>query len=135
MSVNLKNLSKHDAQPRKIMELGTHHLNILQCVICYGRRIGLRVDMWHIAPILYCITSSAGRAVDIAKDEAKYASGVDHSFEVIDLRLIRWIPRAVEGSTVLLHHQEMGGRPKEGKVSEVHYRPESDEKQESGGVC
>ena len=29
----------------------------------------------------------------------------------------------------------MGGRPKEGKVSEVHCHPESDEKQESSGVC
>lgn len=29
----------------------------------------------------------------------------------------------------------MGRRPKEGKVSEVQCHPESDEKQESSGVC
>ena len=29
----------------------------------------------------------------------------------------------------------MGGRPKEGKVSQVQCRPESDEKQESSSVC
>lgn len=135
MSVSLKNLSKHDTQPRKIMELGTHHFYILQCVTCWGYGIGFRVDVWHIAPVLYCITRSAGGTVGIAEDEAKYASGIDHGLEVIDLRAVRWIPGAVEWSTVLLDTQERGGRPKEGKVNEVQCRPKSDEKQESSGVC
>lgn len=90
--------------------------------------------MRHVTPILHCITGSAGRTVDIAEDEAKNFSAIDHGFEVIDLRLIRWIPRAVEGSTVLRHTQDVGGRPKEGKVNEVQCRPESDEKQKSCGV-
>lgn len=91
--------------------------------------------MRHIAPVLCCITGSAGRSVGIAEDEAKHASGIDDGFEVVDLRFIRWIPRAIESSSILLHTQEMGGRPKEGKVREVHCRPESDEKQKSSGIC
>ena len=85
------------------MKLGTHHFDILQCVVCLGRGISLRVDVRHIAPILYCITGSAPRrTVGIAEDEAKNVSAIDHGFEVINLRLVWWIPRTVKALTVLL---------------------------------
>ena len=58
--------------------------------------------MGHIAPILYCITGSVGRTVGIAKDEAENSSAIDHGFEIIDLRLVGWIPRAVKVSVILL---------------------------------
>lgn len=114
MSVDLLTLSNHDSPLREIMGLATYHFDILQCITCWRHGIGLRVDVWHIAPIGHCITGFAGRTVGVAEDESEYVRAVDHGFEVIDLGSIRWIPRAVEASVVLLHTWEFGSWPNEG---------------------
>ena len=69
------------------------------------------------------------------EDESKRVGAIDHGFEVIDLRFVRWIPRAVEASVVLLHTWAFGGWPKVGEMIQIHCRPESDEKQNGSGVC
>lgn len=135
MSVNLESLSNDDFPCRKIMGLGAHHFDILQCVACWRHGIGVRVNMRHIAPILSCITGIAGLSVNIAEDESEHVSAIDYGFEVIDLRIFGGIPRAVEALAVLSHAWELGGLPKEGKVSQVHCRPESDKQQRSSSVC
>lgn len=92
MSMDLETLSNHDAKPREIMKLGTHHFDVIQCVTCWRRGIGLRFDVRHIAPILNSITGNAGWTVGIAEDEAKNVSAIDHGVEVADLRFVRWVP-------------------------------------------
>lgn len=91
--------------------------------------------MRHIAPIAYSITGIAGRSVCIAEDESEYVSAIDHGIEVIDLRPVRWVPRAVEAWAVLLHTWELGGWPKEGKVSQIDCGPEKNKKQKCSGLC
>lgn len=91
--------------------------------------------MRRIAPIIYPATGIFGRSVFIAEDESEDVSAIDNGFEVIDLRLARWIPSAVKAWAVLPHTWEFGGWPKEGKMSDIDYGPESDEKYKSSGVC
>ena len=91
--------------------------------------------MRHIAPIVNCIIGIVGRRVCIAEDESEDVSAIDDSIEVIDLRLIRWVPRAVEAWVVLLHTWQLGEWPKEGKVSHVDCGPEKNEKQKCSGLC
>ena len=74
----------------------TYHFDILQCETCASLRIGLRVDVRHVAPILYLITSIAGRNVSIAESKSKHIGAIDDGFEVVDLRSVWWIPRAVQ---------------------------------------
>ena len=66
--------------------------------------------MRHIAPI-DSILGIVGRrvVVGIAEDESKHVGAIDHSFKVIGLGVVRWIPRAVEASAVLLHTLEFDG--------------------------
>ena len=116
------------------MKSGTHHFDILECVTCWRNRICLQVDVRHIAPIVNSITGTAGRNICIAKDEIEYVGAIDDSFEVIDLCFVRRIPRAIDASAVLLHSWKFGRWPNERKVSQVHCRPESDEKEKSSGV-
>ena len=135
MSVDLWALSIHSSPLRETMGLGTYYFDILQCVACWRHGVGLRVDVRHIAPIGCCITVFAGWTVGITEDESKDIRAVDHGFEVIDLSFVRWIPRAVEASSILLRARNFGSWTNEGKVSEVNPRPKDDEKQESSGVC
>ena len=67
------------------------------------------------------------------EDEPKHVGTIDHSFEVIDLRFFRWIPRAAEASIFLLHTWDFGDWPKVGEMIEIHCRPESNEKQKRSG--
>lgn len=90
--------------------------------------------MRHIAPI-DCIVVIAARSVCIAKYKAKHVSSIDHGSEVIDLRCVGRIPRAIEDSAVLLRAWDWALWPNEGKVSQIHCGPKSDEKQKSRGIC
>ena len=78
--------------------------------------------MWHITPILRAISSDVGCSVGIAEDESKHVSAINHGFEVIDLRFVRRIPRAVEDSAALLHAWDFGCS-KEGEMSQIHCPP------------
>ena len=106
--VNLETLSNDNLPCRVMMELGTHHFDILQCISCWRHRIGLGIDVRHIAPIVHFITDIDGRSVGIAEDESEHVSAIDHSFEVIYLRFLRWIPGAIEARTDLLHTWDFG---------------------------
>ena len=90
--------------------------------------------MRHIAPVVYLVTTIAGRSIGISEDESEHASAIDHGLEVVDLRLTRWVPRAVDALAVVLHAWKFRGRPKKGKVSQIHCRPKSDEEQKPSGV-
>ena len=79
--------------------------------------------MWHITPILCAISSDIGCSVGIAEDESKHVSAIDHGFEVIDLRLVRRIPRAVEVFSAALLQAWEFGCPEEGKMSQIYYQP------------
>ena len=120
---------------REVVGFRTHHFNVLQRETCSRHGIGIRVDVRHVAPILCFVSGNAGRSVGIAEDESKHVGAIDHSFEVIDLRFVRWIPRAVEASVVLLHSWGLGGWPNVREMIQIHCRPESDEKQNGSGVC
>lgn len=85
------------------MGLATHHFNIFQGVTCGRHWVGLRVDVRHIAPIGYSVTGIAGRRVGIGEDKSEDVGAIDDGFEVIDLRLVGRIPRAVEARAALLH--------------------------------
>ena len=89
--------------------------------------------MWHIAPI-DCIIAVAVGSICIAEDEAKHVSSINHSSEVIDPRVVRRIPRAIEGSAVLLRAWNLAVWPNEWNVIQIRSRPESDEKKKSRGV-
>ena len=67
------------------MGSGTHHFDVLQSVFSRRHRIGLRIDVWHVAPVAYPCTITAGRSVDIAEDESEDISTIDHCTEVIDV--------------------------------------------------
>ena len=90
--------------------------------------------MRHVTPIAYFINGVARRSDGIAENESEHIGAIDDGFKVIDLRSVRWIPRAVKARAGLLHIWGSGGRGKEGKVRQIDCRPEGDEKQRCSGI-
>ena len=90
--------------------------------------------MRHVAPIAYFINGIARRSEGVAENEPEHIGPIDDGFKVIDLRSLRWIPRAVEARAVLLHIWGSGGWGEEGKVGQIDCRPEGDEKQRCSGI-
>ena len=134
MSMNLERMSNVVSLIREMMGFLTHDFDIFQSVFSCWYRISLRVDMGHVAPILDGIRGGARWNVGIAEDEAKDVSAIDDGVEISDVGFVWRIPRAIEASALLLHTRESCKRSIEGKVSEINYGPEGNEKEESSGI-
>ena len=114
------------------MGLSTHDFDILQSISCLRYGISLRVDMGHVAPVLDGICG-VRRNIGISEGEAKDVTAIDDGLEVTDLGFVWWIPRAIEASALLLPtwdfcERDSCERAVEGKVSQIDYGPESNEK-------